>query len=140
VIGEGPEKERLQAMSLPNIQFLGRQSDDVLRRYYRRAKALIFPGEEDFGIVPLEMQACGGFVIAYAKGGAMETVVEGNTGTFFERPDEQSLLDAVLRFEKMSLSGKDARQNALKFGRERFKSEMKSMIEREWAQKSGVSE
>jgi glycosyltransferase involved in cell wall biosynthesis len=138
VIGDGPEKNALQAMALPNIQFLGWQSDEILRHYYRRAKALVFPGEEDFGIVPLEMQACGRFVIAFAKGGALETVEDGKTGVFFRESSEESLMEAVLRFEKMSLSGDQARQNALRFSRSRFKSEMKSMIEREWAARTGA--
>ena len=80
VVGEGPEKEALQRQANKNIHFMGWQSNDVLRDLYRKARALVFPGEEDFGIVPVEMQACGGFVIAYSKGGALETVRENQTG------------------------------------------------------------
>src|SRR5258706_3924415 len=84
VIGSGPEGAALRRSAKPNVEFLGWQSNEAIRDHYRRARALIFPGEEDFGIVPLEMQACGGFVIAFQKGGALETVKNGETGIFFE--------------------------------------------------------
>ena len=83
IIGDGPESDSLKRGAKKNVEFLGWQSDSVIRDYYRRAKALIFPGEEDFGIVPLEIQSCGGFVIAYGRGGTLETVQENETGIFF---------------------------------------------------------
>ncbi len=130
IIGDGPDRDLLQRMSNQNIQWMGWQPDEVLRDHYRRARALVFSGEEDFGIVPLEVQACGRFVIAYAKGGALETVLDGKTGVIFKEPTENSLCEAVLHFEKQNLNSKDARDNAVRFGRQRFKLEMKAAIEK----------
>lgn len=130
VIGEGPERRRLEAMAGPHTEFLGWQPDAVLRDHYRRAKALLFPGEEDFGIVPAEMQACGGFVLAYGKGGALETVLENETGLFFHKPLAESLADAIRDFEKRDWNEEAPRKNALRFSEERFIMEMKSRIQR----------
>ncbi len=129
VIGDGPERKKLEASASRNVRFLGWKPDEALRDYYRRAKALIFPGEEDFGIVPLEAQACGLPVIAYGRGGALETVKRQETGLFFEEQTAQSLLEAIRRFELTPWDPAAARVNALAFGRERFKNEMKSFIE-----------
>jgi glycosyltransferase involved in cell wall biosynthesis len=128
VIGDGPERLKLQKMASAKIEFLGWQPDEVLRNYYRRARALVFPGEEDFGIIPVEAQACGRFVIAYAKGGALETVADNKTGIFFHEPTPESLSGAVRRFEATALRPEDARANALRFSRVRFKEEIKSII------------
>lgn len=130
VIGDGPQKSALQKMAQSNIRFLGWQSNEEILENYRHARALIFPGEEDFGIVPVEMQACGGAVIAFAKGGALETVADGKTGVFFNEATEDSLIDAVRRFEQMSLNAEEARAQSLGFGRERFKTQMKLLAER----------
>lgn len=129
VIGSGPEEARLKRLAGPTVQFLGWQSDESLRAHYRRAKALIFPGEEDFGIVPVEAQACGCPVIAYAQGGALETVVEGKTGLFFHRLEETALMDAVRKGEAAVFSAQATRANAERFGRERFKKEIRSVID-----------
>lgn len=128
VIGDGPERRALEKEAGPTIRFMGWQSDEVLRDHYRRARALIFPGEEDFGIVPVEVQACGGPVIAYGKGGALETVEEGKTGLFFESLDAEAIADAVLRSEKMSWDPAACRRNAARFGRARFMDEMKGAV------------
>ncbi len=130
VIGTGPEENFLRSIAKSNIEFLGWQDDAVLRDTYRRARALVFPGEEDFGIVPVEVQACGRFVIAYGKGGALETVKDGVTGVFFNEPTAESLIEAVRRFEALSLDPQDARKNALRFSRSRFKQEMDEMVKR----------
>ena len=130
VIGEGPEKARLMAMAGPDVKFLGWQPNEVLRDYYRRAKALLFPGEEDFGIVPVEVQACGGRVIAYAKGGTLETVLDRETGVFFNRPTVESFEEAIRRFESLSWDPDEPRRNALRFSEERFIMEMKNFIQR----------
>jgi glycosyltransferase involved in cell wall biosynthesis len=130
VIGDGPERAALERQAGPGIVFMGWQPDEVLRSYYRGAKALIFPGEEDFGIVPVEMQACGGSVIGYARGGLLETVKPGQTGEFFSEPTEESLIDAVTRFERSSKAPDLARQNALRFNRERFKREIMAFVDR----------
>ena len=129
VIGDGPLRKALEKKAGRNIKFLGWQPDEVLRDYYRRTRALIFPGEEDFGIVPVEVQACGRFVIAFGRGGVLETVLEGKTGLFFHEVSVESLCAAVLGFEKENFNPEDARANAVRFGRERFKSEIKNMIQ-----------
>lgn len=129
VIGDGPEKESLRRAAKPNIQFIGWQPNKILREHYRKARALIFPGEEDFGIVPVESQACGTPVIAYAQGGALETICANKTGLFFNEPTAPSLEQAIGRFETMNWSPETARQNALGFSRERFKNEMKNFID-----------
>ena len=95
VAGSGTELEALKSMAGDNIEFLGRVSDEELRTLYQDCRCLVFPGEEDFGIVPLEAMACGRPVIAYARGGATETVVDGESGLFFEAQSEEALLAAV---------------------------------------------
>ena len=129
VIGDGPEKRGLERLAGPGTRFLGWQTDEVIRDHYRRARALVFPGEEDFGIVPVEAQSCGAQVLAYAKGGALETVTD-RTGLFFNEQTEASLIDAIERFEASSFDPLEAQANAVRFGRERFKSEMKAAIDK----------
>lgn len=129
IIGEGPERKKLESRAPKNVQFLGWQSDEVLRYSYRRARALIFPGEEDFGIVPVEAQACGCPVVALGEGGALETVVEGKTGLFFNEKTSDDLRLALDRFETMTWNPKEIREHALKFSRQRFTDEMKTYIE-----------
>ena len=129
VIGDGPDRKKLQKRAKKNVHFLGWQSDQVLREHYRRARALIFPGEEDFGIVPVEAQACGCPVIAFAQGGSLETVIDGESGLFFGQPKEESLAEALKRFEGMSFGEEACRRNAERFSARRFKDEMKTMIQ-----------
>jgi glycosyltransferase involved in cell wall biosynthesis len=100
VIGEGPERARLEAMSGPSVQFLGWQPDAVIRHHYRRCRALLFPGEEDFGIVPVEALACGAPVIALGRGGAAETVaVEARIGRTYPEPTAAALRAAIDAWE-----------------------------------------
>jgi len=132
IIGDGPEVSRLKKIAHPNIEFLGRLPDNQIRDYYRRCKALIFPGEEDFGITPLEAQACGKPVIAYAKGGLLETVIEGKTGHFFKEQTADALAKAILKFEKMRFSAKDCRGNACRFDRKLFKSKIRNFIKEKY--------
>lgn len=139
VIGEGPERKRLEKMAGPSVEFLGWRSDGDLLAYYRRARALLFPGEEDFGIVPVEMQACGGAVIGLGRGGLLETVRAGQTGVFFQEPTEQSLLEAVDTFEAQSWDPLRSRENALRFSRQRFVSELSRAIENASGFSGGVS-
>jgi glycosyltransferase involved in cell wall biosynthesis len=101
VIGDGPQRNELEKLKGPNITLLGKQSDEVVMDYFSRCKAFIFPGEEDFGITPLEAMASGKPVIAYGKGGALETILDGKTGIFFEEPTEESLKMALERSESM---------------------------------------
>jgi glycosyltransferase involved in cell wall biosynthesis len=123
VIGEGPERARLERLAGPETTFLGWQDDDTVRRHLRACRALIFPGEEDFGIVPVEAQMAGRPVIAYRKGGAVETVVDGETGVFFDSQDAEALAGAVLDLEKREagFSETTIRRNALRFESEAFR-------------------
>ena len=129
IIGAGEQLDYLKSIAKPNITFLGRQPDKVVREYYRKSKAFIFPGEEDFGITPVEAQACGTPVIAYGKGGATETVADRVTGIFFKEQTVESLLEAVDRFEKMELRSSDCRENAERFSVERFEKQIKTYVE-----------
>lgn len=130
VIGDGEQMTMLRKIAGPSVEFLGWQPFAVLRDHYARCRALLFPGEEDFGIVPLEAMASGRPVIAFGRGGALETVVEGRTGLFFQEQTEEAILDAVARFEGMEslFFPEDIRSHALKYGRERFRSEMTGLI------------
>lgn len=130
IAGAGPDEERLKSLGGGEVEFVGRVDDDELRDLYRGAKAFLFPGEEDFGITPLESMACGRPVIAFGKGGALETVVEGETGVFFRKQTAESLVEAIERFEAMSLDPDLARRHARKFSRPRFKQRLAEAIER----------
>jgi len=128
-IGTGQEERRLRAMAGPSITFLGWQPDSVLREHYTRCRALIFPGEEDFGIVPLEAMACGRPVIAYGRGGAAETGVDGLTGLFFDEQTPAALAAALERFETMTFAPWAIRAHAERFGRRRFLDEVAAFVE-----------
>jgi glycosyltransferase involved in cell wall biosynthesis len=131
VIGDGPEFERLKALAGPNVQMLGYQPNTVLRQYLQRARAFIFAACEDFGIAPVEAQACGTPVIAFGKGGVTESVVEGKSGTFFEEQTVESLLGAIEHFERRMgrFSSAEIRANALRFSTERFKQQFRAYVE-----------
>ncbi len=128
VAGTGPEMEKLKAMAKPNIEFLGWRSDEELAQLYAGCKALIFPGEEDFGIVPLEAMACGKPVIAYGKGGALETVVDGNTGIFFNEQTISALQSAVEKLHSIQFHPQDIHNHSLQFSRYIYKQKMKDFI------------
>lgn len=132
IIGHGEQLKRLRKAAAPNITFLGRQPLSVLRDHYARCRALIFPGEEDFGIVPVEAMASGRPVIAFKGGGALETVVDGVTGLFFNEQTPESLVEAVERYELMETKFSSNRivQHAEQFNRQRFKEGVRRVIER----------
>lgn len=133
IIGVGSQMGKLKRMAKPNIEFLGQLTDNELLSYYQKCEAVIFPPEEDFGLVPLEAQACGKPVIAFKGGGALETVVERKTGLFFYPQSSQALVETVEKFEKREeFKEKDCRQNAERFAKERFKKEFKILAEEEW--------
>lgn len=136
IVGKGPEEEKLKAMAGSTVELLGWRSDEELKGLYAGCRALIFPGEEDFGIVPLEAMASGRPVVAYAKGGALETVVEGQTGTFFHEQTDEALADALARLDAMTMEPEAIRGHALAFSRERYKREMRDVIERRIASHS----
>jgi glycosyltransferase involved in cell wall biosynthesis len=126
VIGTGQEAAKLKVLAGPTVQFLGWQSDDSIRDHLRRCAAVLFPAEEDFGIVPVEAQACGAPVIAFGKGGAAETIIDKETGLFFHEQSVDAVLDAIERFER-ERSGFDpvaARRNAEPFGKARYEREL----------------
>jgi len=132
IAGTGTEFESLRELAGPNIEFCGRVSDRELGELYSRCQALIFPPEEDFGIVPLEAMAAGRPVIAYRAGGALETVVEGETGVFFDRQDAEALMEAVRDFDPGSFKPEKAREQALKFDVEVFKKKVLDFVDSTW--------
>ena len=128
VLGDGPEYSYLNSIKSNNVEIIRDPDDETVRSFYQSSKALIFPGEEDFGITPLESQACGRPVIAYKKGGLLETVIEDKTGIFFDTQDVESLKQAVLRFETMHFDKHIIRQHAENFSIEHFKENIISFI------------
>ena len=134
VIGDGPEMERIKEKAGKNIEILGYQSDEVLKSYMQQAKAFVFAALEDFGIVPVEAQACGTPVIAFGKGGALETIIENETGIFFSEQNVGSLLKAVQSFEAKvdEFDPKLIRLHAEKFNENRFQDEFKAFIEKKY--------
>jgi len=131
VIGSGPEMPSLQSRAKDNITFLGHQDFASLKDHLERCRAFIFPGIEDFGITPIEAQAAGRPVIAFAAGALRETVIEGRTGIFFHEQTSEALANAVLKFERESerFQPQVCRANAESFQPERFRSEMKQFLE-----------
>lgn len=136
IIGSGQDEKKLRAMARPNIEFAGKASEKEIQEAYARCRALIFPGEEDFGIVPLEAMASGRPVVAYGKGGALETIVplgaskEAPTGIFFKEQSEAALAEAVGTLEKniKAFDPASIRARALKFDRIVFKDNIRDFI------------
>lgn len=120
IIGDGPDRKRLESLAGPTVMLMGRQPDDVVEKMVSRCRALLFPGEEDFGMVPLEVNAAGRPVIAYRGGGAVETVIEGETGVFFDLPTGQSLAGAIQEFESYSWDQTTLRRHAEKYDHQVF--------------------
>ncbi len=135
VIGDGPEMDRVKSKAEANTEILGYQSNDVLQDYMQRAKAFVFAAQEDFGIVPVEAQACGTPVIAYGRGGVSETVIPGETGVFFHKQTVPSLQRAVRTFEKHqeSFDPHAIRSHAERFDIERFRDQFEELIRTEYA-------
>jgi glycosyltransferase involved in cell wall biosynthesis len=131
VAGDGRALEGVRAQAPgEGAEFFGKVSPAERDRLLSGARALLFPGEEDFGIVPVEAQAAGLPVIAYGVGGAAETVVDGRTGVLFAEQSASALAQAIERFEAIALDARAVRENARRFGRERFRAEMSDVIER----------
>ncbi len=136
VIGDGPEYKRVAKRATPNVRLLGYQENDVLTSHLQRAKALIFAADEDFGILPVEAQACGTPVIAYGRGGALETIIDGETGLFFNEQTPDSIVAAIDRFEGQPpmCDAAAIRQHALRFSTARFCQELSEFVIRAWNQ------
>ena len=120
VVGTGTEYETLKRAAGPNVEFLGWQTDEANRDLYRKCRCLVFPGEEDFGIVPVEAQACGRPVVAYGRGGLLETVVENVSGVFFKEQNEDSLLAAIETCAGRKWDSSAIRKNAERFAPQVF--------------------
>jgi len=129
IIGQGQDEKKLRSLADKNIEFLGWQDDKKLYECYSKCKAFIFPGEEDFGIMPVETQLAGTPVIAYGKGGALETVIDGKTGVLFYEQTCEALIGAVKKFENMSFNRNAVRENGLRFNKARFKNEFKGFVD-----------
>ncbi|MBI4476469.1 MAG: glycosyltransferase [Acidobacteria bacterium] len=138
IVGSGPERARLQEMAGPAVEFVGNPPDAEVRDLYRRSAALVLPGEEDFGIAPLEAQACGRPVVALARGGALETVIDGQTGILVDDPSDEALADAMRRVMTNGFDPAAIRANAERFGRERFEIEIAACIEETLAAPPGT--
>lgn len=132
VIGDGPEYKKIVHESTQNVTFLGYQPRNILREYMQNAKAFIFAAEEDFGIIPVEAQACGTPVIAFGKGGALETVVDKKTGLFFWEQSVDSIVNSIMDFEDLqtSFDSHQIRENAEIFSKENFKMNFVKLVER----------
>lgn len=138
VIGDGPEMAMVKAAAGANVTVMGRQSNAVLGDHMRRARAFVFAAKEDFGIVPVEAQACGTPVIAYGRGGSLETVNGSGaerTGVFFAEQTREAIMAAVTAFEALTVAPSPAacRRNAERFGTDRFKRELREFVDRQVA-------
>jgi len=127
--GQGPDKKRLMKMAKPNIEFTGRLSDEDLAKTYARAKAFIFPQEEDFGIVAIEAMAAGRPIIAFRGGDIVEHVQEGREGIFFDKQTPEALIEVLQKFNSENFDSRKIREKALPFDRELFKDKIKNYVE-----------
>jgi UDP-N-acetylmuramyl pentapeptide phosphotransferase/UDP-N-acetylglucosamine-1-phosphate transferase/glycosyltransferase involved in cell wall biosynthesis len=133
IIGEGPQMAAIQEVAGANVRIMGYQSFDVVKDYMQRARAFVFAAEEDFGIAPVEAQACGTPVICFGRGGATESVIEGGTGIFFQKQSVESLIEAIFDFEQIPAWDHDAiRANAERFSAARFRKQFSVLVEAEW--------
>jgi len=130
IIGSGVDLGRLKKLAKNSIEFIsGDLTDQKLCWYYQNCRCLIFPGEEDFGLTPIEAQACGRPVIALGRGGALESVVNLKTGIFYQEKTDRSLIKAIKIFNKRIFISADCRKNSLRFSKNIFKNKMKKTVE-----------
>ncbi|WPS09900.1 glycosyltransferase family 4 protein [Klebsiella aerogenes] len=138
VVGDGSEMDKIKSKAKGNIEILGYQPNNIMQKHMQNAKAFVFAAEEDFGITPVEAQACGTPVIAFGKGGVLETIIpEGNqnpTGVFFDTQEPGSIIESVNKFESMQdlFEPIECRRNAEKFSEERFRTEINTYIRDKW--------
>jgi glycosyltransferase involved in cell wall biosynthesis len=128
VVGRGPQAEYLKRIAKPNVEILDALPDEVVTRMYHECRAFVIAANEDFGITPVEAMACGKPVIALGQGGFLETVIEGETGTFFPEQSVESLVAALQRFDGMTFDPARIRKRAEEFGIEAFKKRMGEVI------------
>jgi len=138
IVGDGPDRRRLEAASGRSVTFLGRLTDEQIRSEYQSAVALLLPGEEDFGIVPVEAQACGTPVVALAAGGALETVVDGETGALFHEGTAAAMAAALQRVMAVPFDRDRMRERAERFSRERHVAGMRAVIDEVMAAPTGT--
>jgi glycosyltransferase involved in cell wall biosynthesis len=137
IVGTGPEEVRLRALAGPDVRFLGWQSDEQIRALYRASSATLLPGTEDFGIVPVESQACGTPVVALNDGGARETVRDGSTGVLVDHPTAESFADGLNRLLRTPMDPAAARANALRFSRQQFMASFRQAVDEAVREKKG---
>ncbi len=130
VAGIGPDYKKIKALASPNVEMKGFVSNDEMLSLMQKAKAFVFAADEDFGIIPVEAQACGTPVIALGKGGTKETVINGETGVHFQEQTLESLTEAIAVFEQKTFMPNKVRANAERFSKQRFKDEIKGFVER----------
>ncbi len=128
IAGDGPDRARLQNLAGPTVEFLGFQNHDQLAALYASAKATLFVGDEDFGLVPLESMACGTPVIGMRKGGALETIIEGKTGMFFDEPTSASLASVMTSFDTAAFNAQVCQEQAHTFSRKNFERQIHEQI------------
>lgn len=133
VVGSGPERKRLEAMAGPTVEFRGHLPDAEVARLLARCRAFLFPGYEDFGIAPVEAQAAGRPVIAYARGGATETVIDGETGLLFDEQTEESLIEALRALDRLRIDPAACRRQAEAFSAEHFRRELMRVLDAQLA-------
>jgi glycosyltransferase involved in cell wall biosynthesis len=134
IVGTGPDLKKLKKTARPNITFLGQIPAEDLRALYCKARALILPGEEDFGITAVEAQACGTPVLAFGRGGALESVLPGQTGLFFPELSASSLGAALDKFRDLKFNGAAIRLNAERFSRRAFRDKLAAYLEQKWTE------
>ena len=139
IVGTGPEQTRLQAMAGSDVTFLGWRSNEEIRELYRRSAATLLPGVEDFGMVPVEAQACGCPVVALGSGGAGETVVDGDTGVLVFDPSIEAFAEGLSRVRSLAFEGTSLREHALQFSRERFVTGFEAAVARAAAARENAS-
>ncbi len=132
VAGDGPDFQKIKKIAKSNIQMVGFLNAETLNNYMRKAKAFVFAAEEDFGIIPVEAQACGTPIIGYGRGGLQETVIHNKTGLLFKKQTVKEIKDAVSEFEKKTFNYEFIRENSLQFSKRRFEFEFKEFVERRY--------
>ena len=143
VIGDGPDMAKIKSKAGKNVELLGFADDETMADLMGRAKAFVFAAEEDFGITPVEAQACGTPVICFGRGGARETVLDGESGLYFMEQNAKELLAAVAKFEQNydKFEPTKIRENSLKFSRARFEAEIKSYVKKKYEEfKDGLND